>query len=462
MVNDHQLRHDSVWSLFCRFTFPAIAGIVIAGIQSIVDGFFIGNGLGSHGLAAVTLAFPILMLIVAIGIMVGMGSSSLVALELGKSNRGRAVDVVSNVFSMLLVTGSVIMVLGHLFAGSLISLLGAEGVVAVMMNDYLQIIFTGVIFILFALALDPLVRNDGRPVFAMKVLVFSVLVNILLDYIFVMKLGMGMTGAAVATVIAFALIAILLASHLFSSKAKLRLRFCDIKVEYATMLQIVKSGVPSFAMQFSISLLLLAHNFVLLRYGSELAVSAFGIIDYSFSMFYMLFEGIAMGVQPIIGFNYGAGLYGRVHRALKLAMAASLAVGLVGFVIFFLFPDVVVSIFNPNDAQLLDATVNAMRIFTAALLVQGIVVVTAMYYQSVNKVRSALFIHLGKTFVFLLPLLFVLPALFGLAGVWFATPISEFLMFLIVMVMVSGELKILREKKMSRLLSMEKNKIVTA
>jgi len=462
MVNDHQLRHDSVWSLFCRFTFPAIAGIVIAGIQSIVDGFFIGNGLGSHGLAAVTLAFPILMLIVAIGIMVGMGSSSLIALELGKSNRGRAVDVVSNVFSMLLVTGSVIMVLGHLFAGSLISLLGAEGVVAVMMNDYLQIIFTGVIFIFFALALDPLVRNDGRPVFAMKVLVFSVLVNILLDYIFVMKLGMGMTGAAVATVIAFALIAILLASYLFSSKAKLRLRFCDIKVEYATMLQIVKSGVPSFAMQFSISLLLLAHNFVLLRYGSELAVSAFGIIDYSFSMFYMLFEGIAMGVQPIIGFNYGAGLYGRVHRALKLAMAASLAVGLVGFVIFFLFPDVVVSIFNPNDAQLLDVTVNAMRIFTAALLVQGIVVVTAMYYQSVNKVRSALFIHLGKTFVFLLPLLFVLPALFGLAGVWFATPISEFLMFLIVMVMVSGELKILREKKMSRLLSMEKNKIVTA
>ncbi|WMW22259.1 MATE family efflux transporter [Methanolobus mangrovi] len=461
MVNEHQLRHDSVWSLFCRFTLPAIAGIVIAGIQTIVDGFFIGNGVGSQGLAAVTLAFPVLMLIVAIGIMAGMGSSSLVALELGKSNRGRAVEVVSSVFSMLLVTGIVIMVLGHVFAESLIRFLGAGDVVGIMVDDYLSVIFAGVIFILFALALEPLVRNDGRPVLAMKVMVVSVLANILLDYIFIMELGMGMMGAAVATVAAFAMMAIMLASYLFSSKAKLKVSLSSMGFDYRTILQIVKTGMPSFAMQFSIAVLLLAHNFVLLKYGSELSVSAFGIIDYSFSMFYMLFEGIAMGVQPIVGFNYGAGLYGRVHRALKIAMAVSFAVGMIGFGIVFLFSELIVSIFNHNDPQLLAVTASAMKIFMVSLLVQGVIVVNATYYQSVNKVWSALFIHLGKIFVFLLPLLFILPVHFGLSGVWFATPISDFLMFLVVMIMIAGELRMLREKKMSKLASKGKSKIIT-
>jgi putative MATE family efflux protein len=416
--------------------------------------------MGSQGLAAVTLAFPVLMLIVAIGIMAGMGSSSLVALELGRSNRKKALEIVSNVFSMLLVAGAVIMVLGQVFTGSLIRFLGVGSIVSTMMGDYLQIIFMGVIFILFALALDPLVRNDGRPLFAMKVMVISVLVNILLDYIFIIRMGMGMTGAAVATVIAFAMIAILLAGHFFSSKAKLTLRLKDLGLQYRTVLQIVKCGMPSFVMQFSISILLLAHNFVLLRYGSEQAVSAFGIIDYSFSIFYMLFEGIAMGVQPIIGFNYGAQLYGRVRKTLKLAIAASFLVGAVGFIIMFLFPEKVVSIFNSNDVQLLDTTVKAMRIFAVSLLVQGIIVVNATYYQSVNKIWASLFIHLGKVLVFLLPLLFILPALFGLDGVWFATPISEYLMFLIVVVMISGEMRLLKEKKICKLVSREKSKII--
>jgi putative MATE family efflux protein len=450
MVNDHQLRNDSVWSLFCRFTFPAIAGIIVAGIQTIVDGFFIGNVMGSQGLAAITLSFPLIMLIVAIGIMAGVGSSTLVALELGRSDRERAVRIVSNVFSMLIVIGVLITVLGILFTDSLIHILGAQGVVSVMLKDYLQIIFAGAIFILFSLALDPLVRNDGRPVFAMKVMIVSVLTNILLDYVFIVKLGMGMTGAAIATIIAFAMIAIMLASHLLSSRANLRVLPGTMGLDYGIICHILRSGVPSFAMQFSISLLLLAHNFVLLKYGSELAVSAFGIIDYSFSMFYMLFEGIAMGVQPIIGFNYGAGLYGRVHKALKLAMITGFVVGLIGFIIVFLFPERVVGIFNPNDAELLEITVEAMRIFMASLLVQGIIVVNATYYQSVNKIWHALFIHIGKVLVFLLPLLFTLPVIFGQTGIWFATPLADGMMFLVVMVMIFGEMRILREKKISK------------
>jgi putative MATE family efflux protein len=444
MVTEEQLRSESIGKLFRSFVFPAIMGIVVAGVQTIIDGYFIGNGVGSQGLAGVTLAFPAVMLIVAVAVMMGMGSSSLVALELGRSNRDKAGKIVANVFPLVFVVSAVITIMGLAFGDSLLSLFDAPAIVQDMANDYLRVVFIGSVFFLLTITLDPLVRNDGYPMIAMNIMVISVLVNLVLDYVFVMKMGMGVTGAAIATVIAFALSAVRLTLHFFSSKAGLTVNLGNMKFEPRIVHRILESGLPSFAMQLSVSILFFAHNFVLLRYGSDAEVSAYGIMGYSFSIFYMLFEGIAVGVQPIIGFNYGAGLYDRVCRTLKLAMTACVTVGALGFLIFFLFPEKVVQFFTPGDPLLLEVTVGGMRIFVLSLLVQGIVVVNATYYQSINRVRSALFIHLGKIFVFLLPLLFTLPMVFGLKGVWFATPVADYLMIFIVMVMLAEELKELR------------------
>lgn len=441
MVTEDQLRSESIGKLFQRFVFPAIVGIAVAGVQTIIDGYFIGNGVGSQGLAGVTLAFPAVMFIVALAVMMGMGSSSLVALELGRSNRDRAEEIVANVLPLVFFVAAVITILGLAFGNSLLNLFNAPAVVQGMANNYIRVVFIGSVFFLLTITLDPLVRNDGYPMISMNIMVVSVLINLVLDYVFVMKMGMGVTGAAVATVIAFALSAVRLSLHFFSSKTGLRLSLGKLRFELLTVQRIMESGLPSFAMQFSVSVLFFAYNFVLLKYGSDAEVSAYGIIGYSFSLFYMLFEGIAVGVQPIIGFNYGAGLYGRVYRALKLAMTVCVAVGALGFLIFFLFPEKVVQFFTPGDSFLLGVTVEGMRIFVLSLLVQGVVVVNATYYQSINRVRSALFIHLGKIFIFLLPLLFTLPMVFGLKGVWFATPVADYLMFLIVMVMLAEELK---------------------
>ncbi|MFA0822551.1 MAG: MATE family efflux transporter [Methanomethylovorans sp.] len=449
MVTEDQLRSESIGKLFKRFVFPATMGIVVAGVQTIIDGYFIGNGVGSQGLAAVTLAFPAVMLIVAVAVMMGMGSSSLVALELGRSNRDKARNIVANVFPLVFVVAAVITIAGLAFGDSLLSLFDAPVVVQDMANDYMSAVFIGSVFFLLAMTLDPLVRNDGYPTIAMNIMVISVLTNLVLDYVFVMKMGMGVSGAAIATVIAFALSAVRLTLHFFSSKAGLKMSLRNFRFEPRSVLKILESGLPSFAMQLSLSVLFFAHNFVLLKYGSDADVSAYGIIGYSFSIFYMLFEGIAMGMQPIIGFNYGAGLYDRVCRTLKFAMMTCVAVGTLGFLIFFMFPEKVVQFFTPGDPFLLGVTVDGMRIFVLSLLVQGVVVVNATYYQSINRVRSALFIHLGKIFVFLLPLLFTLPMIFGVKGVWFATPAADYLMFFIVMVMFAEELKELRgENKM--------------
>lgn len=447
MISNEEMKSGNILSLFWKFTLPAVIGVLIAGIQGIIDGFFIGNAIGSHGLAGITLAYPPYLAIIGAGIIIGIGSSSLIALKLGEEKTREALEIMNNVFPLCLLVGVIFTAGGLIFCKTSISLLGTNGPALSLAQEYLYIIFAGSAFMILAIALDPLVRNNGKPKLCMKIMVTGVLANIVLDYLFVMHLEMGMSGAATATILSFALPAILLTHHLSGSQVKLRLRLKAMRIKTVTTLQILKAGVPSFVMQISFALVLFAQNYMLLKYGSELSVSAFGVIGYIFSMFSMLFEGIALGVQPIIGFNYGAGHYGRVLKTLKLTMLSCTLIGTLGFALIYLFPESLVQIFSQSDSELLDATLQGMDIFMFSLLVEGTVLLTAVYYQSINRVRAALFIHLGKIFIFLFPLLFILPQFFDLNGVWAASPATEFLMTAVVMVMLSKEFKFLRSSK---------------
>lgn len=444
MVNDEEMKSGNIVNLFLKFAFPTVVGVVIAGIQGIIDGFFIGNAIGSQGLAAITLAYPAYMVIIAMGVIIGIGASSLTALQLGKKNFSRAIDIVHNAFSLCLLTGAVFTAAGLVFCETSISILGASGPALVFAREYLRIIFAGSVFMILSIALEPLVRNDGKPRLCMNIMIAGVIVNFVLDYLFVMRMGMGMMGAAFATIVSFALPALLFINYLFGRETKLRLRLKTIRFKLETQLQILRAGLPSFVMQFSLALVLFAHNYMLLRYGSELAVSAYGIIGYVFSIFSMLFEGIALGVQPIIGFNYGARYYERVSKTLKMTILSCILTGFFGFVLIYLFPERVVQIFSQGDSELLEITLRGMKIFIFSLLVEGTVLLTAIYYQSINRVRAALFIYLGKIFVVLFPLLFILPFFFGLDGVWAASPVTECIMMLVALGMLSKEFKLLR------------------
>ncbi|MCC4771005.1 MATE family efflux transporter [Methanosarcina sp. DH2] len=444
MISDEEMRSGNILNLFWKFAFPAVVGVVIAGIQGIIDGFFIGNAVGSQGLAGITLAYPPYLAIIGAGIIIGIGSSSLTALKLGEGNTREALEIVNNAFPLSLLAGAILTAGGLIFCETSINLLGTSGPALSFAREYLQVIFAGSVFMILTIALEPLVRNDGKPKLCMSIMVAGVVANVVLDYLFVMRMGMGMSGAATATMISFALPAVLLTSYLFGSEAKLKLRLKAMRIKTTTSVQILKAGVPSFVMQMSFALVLFVQNYMLLRYGSELAVSAYGIIGYVFSVFYMLFEGIALGVQPIIGFNYGAGNYGRVLKTLKLTMLSCTLIGVLGFALVYLFPESLVQIFSQNDFELLEVTLRGMNIFMFSLLVEGIVLLTAIYYQSINRVRAALFIHLGKIFIFLFPLLFILPQFFGLDGVWSAPPTTEYIMMAVVTVMLAKEFRFLR------------------
>ncbi|AKB18595.1 MULTISPECIES: MATE family efflux transporter [unclassified Methanosarcina] len=444
MVSDEEMRSGNILSLFLKFAFPAVVGVIVAGIQEIIDGFFIGNAVGSQGLAGITLIYPPYLVIIGVGIIIGIGSSSLTALELGKGNTKGALDIVNNAFPLCILAGAFFTIGGLIFCKTSISLLGASGIALSLAREYLQIIFLGSVFIILNIALDPLVRNDGKPKLCMNIMIAGIVVNVVLDYLFVMRMGMGMSGAAIATVTAFALSALMLIYYLFGSEAKLKLRVKSMRFKIRILFQILRTGLPSFVMQISLALVLFVHNYMLLIYGSELAVSAYGIIGFVFSIFYMLFEGIALGVQPIIGFNYGAGYYERVSKTLKLTMFSCILIGALGFLLIYFFSENLVQIFNRDDSELLAITLRGMNICMVSLLVEGTVLLTAIYYQSINRVRAALFIHLGKIFIFLFPLLFILPRFFGLDGVWSAGPATEYIMMVVVLVMLSKEFEFLR------------------
>jgi len=447
MTDEWEMKSESIGKLFLKFVFPATIGLIVAGIQGIIDGFFVGNAVGSQGLAGITLAFPALLAIVAVGHMIGIGTSSLVALALGRGDRQKALKLIHNAFPLLLLAGIGLTALGLCFSDSYLHLLGASGPIFEMANAYLTILFSGSVFLILSIALDPLVRNDGRPRLAMICLVASVLVNLILDYIFVMQMEMGVAGAAIATVIAFSFSGILLALYFFSRWAGLRLKLRSLSLEPRIIPRIITAGLPSFAMQFSTFVLLFANEYMLLSYGSELAVSGYGIIGYVFSIFSLIFEGIAVGTQPIIGFNYGARCYSRVAGTLKIAVISCIVTGLIGFMLLSMYPEQFILIFNRDSPELLEITLKGMEIFIFALLTHGTVMLGSVYFQSINKVRYALFIQLGTVFFFLLPLLWIMPPLYGLNGVWIATPIAELLMFVIVIGLLWKESSFLKSMK---------------
>ncbi|NYT18862.1 MAG: MATE family efflux transporter [Methanosarcinales archaeon] len=443
-MSEDELAVESIGKLFRKFALPAVFGFIISGVQITIDGYFIGNGVGTLGLTSVTLVYPLLIAMVATALLIGTGGASLVAIELGKGDRGRAHSIASDMLPLMVMISTFFAILGIFFTEPLLRMVGANGTVFGMANDYLRVMFIGSIGLVAGIGLDSLVRNDGRPSFAMKVMVASAVINIVLDYLFVMRWGTGMQGAAIATVIAFAVSAVVFTAYFFSSYANLRLHLLDISPDLKIIAGILKTGFPAFVMQVSLAVLVLSYNYMLLKYGSEVAVSSYGVIEYSFAIFYMIFEGISAGVQPIIGFNYGAKLYGRVYDAIWMAIRSCFLVGLSGFVLLYMFPETIIQLFNRNDPELLVTAVEGMRIFIFGIIVEGIIVCVAVYFQSVNKIKPSLFIHFGKIFIFIIPLLFILPKQYGLTGVWMAAPIGAYLMLVVVAAMFFKEVRYLK------------------
>ncbi|NQT16700.1 MAG: MATE family efflux transporter, partial [Planctomycetes bacterium] len=385
-----RLGEESVWRLLLTFSVPAIVGMVVHAVYNVVDRVFIGQAVGSLGIAGTTVAFPFMLIMLAFGMLVGLGATALISIRLGEQKKEEAEGVLGNATVLLIVIALALTVAGLWFLDPLLIAFGATETVLPYARAYLRIILLGAVFQATGFGLNACIRGEGNPKIAMFTMLIGALLNIVLDAVFILGLGWGMEGAAIATVISQAVSAVWVFAYFLGGKSLLRLRMKNLRVRWSICGTILAIGSPPFAMQIAASVLNGILNQQLRTHGGDLALSAMGIVYSMIMLILMPIFGLNQGVQPIIGYNYGALRFERVKRTLQLAIVAATAIALVGFVVGMLFPVQVVRLFNRDDEALVALGSHAIRICLMMLPIIGFQIVGASYFQAVGKPKQAM------------------------------------------------------------------------
>lgn len=440
LANKESLANQPVNRLFWRYTIPAVAGMLVNGLYSTIDGIFIGQVVGAQGLAAMNLCWPVFGIIIGIGMMIGMGSSAHSAIARGQGDLPRAKAILGNGILLMLLAGLLLTAILFYVGKPSLLLMGATGSVYEMGSDYLFYISLAATMATAGAGLPMMVRNDERPQLATLIISTGAILNIVLDYLFIIVWQQGIAGAAIATIFAQSVTAIWSLFYFFSPKARLRLRLKDLGMRLKDSWHILATGIPSLTMFAYLSFVLAVHNKLFLIYGSVTTLAAFTIVGYIQAVYYMTAEGIANGIQPIVSFNKGANNNSNIHAAIRMGVTAALGLG-IGTVIFInLIPEAIAGVFNRDNAQLMSETVFGLRLHLMTMFLDGFIVVAAAYFQSLAKSRTATFITVGNMAV-QIPLLIALPPLFGATGVWLAMPISNIFLAAVVVWLLMKDLK---------------------
>ncbi|MGN1400991.1 MAG: MATE family efflux transporter [Bacillus sp. (in: firmicutes)] len=426
MNNQNVLGTESISKLLLKYSVPAIIGMIVNALYNIVDRIFIGHipDVGPMAITGVGVTMPIMTVILAFGMLVGIGSAASMSIKLGQGNKKEAERIIGNATKLLILIGIGLTVLGLLFLNPLLRSFGATDQTIVFAKDYIEIIIIGIIFNLFAFAFTHMTRADGNPKLAAIVMVVGCAINIILDPIFIFVFDLGIQGAAIATVISQMITASWLFYYFTKGSSVLKISLENMKLNKPIVKAIFAIGMAPFAMQLASSLVQVFANNTLMTYGGDMAIGAMTIIN-SISLFFLMpIFGINQGSQPIIGFNYGAKQYHRSRKALIYSIAAATVILVIGSTLIQLYPASLVGIFN-NDPTLTQMAVEGMKIFLFALPILGISVVGPNYFQSIGKARISLFLSLLRQVLLFIPLLFILPRFMGLKGIWVVMPISD-------------------------------------
>jgi len=439
-----ELGQAPVGRLLWKYFVPAIIGVMANSLYNIVDRVYIGRGVGALALSGLSVTFPVMIVAMAFGMLVGMGAGSLVSIRLGQQNRPEAEKILGNAFTLLVTISLGVTILGLAFRDVVLSLFGAGPETIGYARQYLTIILWGNVFQGLGFGMNNLIRAEGHARAAMLTMVIGAAANILLDPLFIFVLGMGVAGAALATVISMAATSFWVLAHFLRGGGSLRLRAANLRPERRIALGIFSIGMAPFAMQLAGSVISALFNLQLIRHGGDLAVGAMGVINSVAMMIVFCVIAINMAAQPVIGFNYGARQFQRVKRALKLAAAAATAVTTAGFLGVELFPGLLIGLFNRSDPFLMEIGVRGMRILLAAFPVVGFQIVCSSFFQAIGKARISMFLNLLRQVIVLIPLLLVLPPLLGIDGVWLAGPAADLAAAAVTAVMIVREMKRLR------------------
>ena len=419
-----ELGTKPVGQLLMRYAVPAIIAMTASSLYNMVDSIFIGQGVGAMAISGLAITFPLMNLSTAFGAGVGVGASSLLSVKLGQKDYGAAQNILGNTVMLNIITGISFSIISLLFLDPILMFFGASAQTLPYAKDYMEIILCGNVITHLYFGLNALQRAAGKPQLSMYMTIFTVILNAILDPIFIWPLGLGIRGAAYATVLS-QLFALIWQVVMFSNKAEfIHFKRGIYRLKSLLVKNIIGIGMSPFSMNVCACFVVIIINNSLVDHGGDMAVGAYGIINRIAFIFVMITIGVNQGMQPIAGYNYGAMKFDRMMRVLKYAVICGTCVTTVGFIVGQFFPEQCVRLFT-SDETLISLSVHAMRLTTVSFPIIGFQMVVANFFQSIGKAKVSVFLSLSRQLVFLIPMLLVLPTLYGVDGVWYSMPVAD-------------------------------------
>ena len=442
------LGEEKIGRLLLSLSLPATIGMLVQAMYNFVDTIFVGKGVGSMGIAGISIALPVQIFVMAFAQMFGIGGASVISRALGERDHEKARRAAGNVMVFSLAFGLVMTLLGQFFLDQLLIMLGASEAIIPYAREYLGIILLGSAFFSFGMAMNHVVRAEGKPKIAMAAMLISAVLNIILDPIFIFSLNMGIRGAALATVLSQAATSIYVLFYFLSGKSLLRVSLRSLIPEWRIMRETVSVGLSAFSRQVAGSVLAVVLNNSLVFYGGDIAVAVYGVINRLLMVFIMPMFGVNQGFLPIVGYNYGARKMRRARESVKLASAVTTMIALFSSIVMFLFARQLISIFT-DETELIESTIYALRIVILATPTIGVQVIASGMFQALGKALPALFLSLLRQIIILIPLILVIPRFLGINGIWISFPLADLIAFAISLVFYLRELKIFRSGELN-------------
>lgn len=438
------LGREKIGKLLLQYGTPAIVAQIASSLFNVVDRIFIGQGVGPLAISGLALTFPFMNLAAAFGALVGVGASTLTSIKLGERDYDTARLVLGNVIILNIVFGILFTIICLPFLEPILYALGGSDQTVGYAKEYMFIILLGNVFTHLYLGLNSVLRAAGYPIKAMYVTIFAVVLNAILAGLFVLVFEWGIAGAAWATVITQFLATCILIFIFLKRNQIVHITKECFKLKKKIVKDACAIGLSPFMTNLVACLVVVVVNIQLKKYGGDLAIGAYGIINSISFTFVMIILGLTQGMQPIIGYNYGAKSYGRVLATLKRGLLVGFIITTIGFLAAELCPRFLSSAFS-TDEEMINLSVNGFQLFMLAFPIVGMQIVASNFFQSIGKAKTAIFLSLTRQLIFLIPALFIIPHFLGLNGVWLSTPIADFLSAFVSLWILFLEIKALKK-----------------
>lgn len=437
-----RIQTGSIPKLIFSLSAPAILSLLLNALNTAIDGMFVGNGINTAALSAVTVSMGIVLIIQAFSLLIAAGTSASIALKLGKSDKNNAEKIIGNSISLAFVLAVILTAVGLLVTRPLLMLYGASGENISMAVEYATTIICGSVFLVLGQVTNNALKGMGYAKRAFFNFASSIVVNISLNYVFIFVMKWGLFGAALGTVLGNVVCVILAVQFLCSKKCMARLKLKNMGLRKESVKTILSIGTPACIMQLALSFVSLTFNHVTAAWGGTTAVAAYGIMYNIMMVVYMPIMGLGQGIQPIFGFNYSAQRYERVKETLKCSITYATIFAVALFLLIEIFSGQIVSAFGgADDLALTEMAIPGLRLFSLMIPAVGFQMIGANYFQYIGKIKQSVILSSLRQLILLIPFVLIIPSFLGMTGIWIATPLADTIAFIITIFFIRREIK---------------------